>query len=235
MNVTTWNMQGSNATTEVKWQTGIANMLANARPQPDFLCLQECGPPPPSATFLGGIAAASPAGAPTQIDVYHWGGTQTRGGNTVVFHYWDVAGGRVNTAIVARGLLDQPACALIWPAGGPTHRPALGLQVGDGWIFSYHAISPGGIDAQATIAEVANSAVNAGAAWWLVAGDFNSAPYTFQIPVGSDFCEPDGPTHSVQNPISTYDYCVASWGPDVVGARVGGMIMSDHYAVAYSL
>ena len=47
MNIATWNMQGSNASTENKWNTQVKNAIAQLGL--DVFCLQECGLVPLSA------------------------------------------------------------------------------------------------------------------------------------------------------------------------------------------
>lgn len=130
MKITTWNMQGGNASTEVKWQTGVLNMMGSAeRWKPDVLCLQECGAWPSSATRVNSVQVAGQGGRVPRIDLYAFGGSRSRPGHYITYYEWDIAGGRVNMAIVSRGA--QPTAAdvkLVWVAGGPSWRPVLGVR-----------------------------------------------------------------------------------------------------------
>ncbi|HET6228512.1 MAG TPA: endonuclease/exonuclease/phosphatase family protein [Longimicrobiaceae bacterium] len=230
MNVTTWNMQGSNASTEVKWQTGVLNLMQSTYPwRPDVICLQECGGAPPSGTLLFSAPFMSPAGVATSVEVYAWGGTQSRPAAWVAFHQWDILGNRVNLAIVTRQGVPAPGdVVLAWPAGGPTWRPVLGLRTGGAMVFSCHAISPGGADAPGLVAAAQGAT---GALQWVVAGDFNRVPDAF-APVGSVVCPATSPTYPATNPTSEYDFAIRS-GAAAVNGAVLDLYLSDHLPVAY--
>ncbi|MGA9875199.1 MAG: endonuclease/exonuclease/phosphatase family protein [Solirubrobacteraceae bacterium] len=241
MILTTWNMQGGNAATEVKWQTGVANLLANALVPPDAICLQEAGGVPASARLLAAVGRGPVSGRffdprlrTTRVNVYRWGGTRTRGGYTIFHHQWDDQGNRVNTALVTYAHLDPPFdVELAWAGEGPTWRPALGILFRGAWIYSFHAISPNGADAAGVLARVANSA--AGTNWW-VGGDFNRDPLSLipLLPANSVTCEPNKPTHSVTNPITRKDYFVRSGHNPSTGIVDESIIYSDHFPVDYA-
>lgn len=232
MNIVTWNMQGGNASTEVKWQTGVGNMLTNLNPRPDFVCVQEAGVPPASAEHLGAVEVALPGGGGfTQVDYYAWGGTRSRPAHSIAFHHWDELGNRVNTAIVSNTFVPpMPPISLLW-GPGPVWRPAVAWNVGGGWVFSFHAISPGGPDAAGTVGAIPGLV---GGAAWVIGGDFNREPNSFAIPGGSVFCPPGGNTYSVTNPTRRLDYCVSSVAAQGPGT-VLSLIMSDHYPVAFAI
>jgi hypothetical protein len=164
--------------------------------------------------------------------VYDWGGTRSRGGRTIVFHRWDTAGNRVNTAVVTqRPLPRQVHVKLVWPNDGAVWRPAVEVLVEGEWLFSFHGISPGCADAPSALTRVA--AVAAGRTW-RVGGDFNREPVTLQgwIPAASSFA-PRSPTHSVLNPASKYDYFVCE-GDDARAGFVNQSIgLSDHRPVRF--
>ena len=231
MNIVTWNMQGGNAATEVKWQTGVANLMANLNPRPDFALIQEAGAVPDSAEPIETQEFIDPTGELTDVEYYSWGGTHSRPGYAIAFHNWDTGGNRVNTAVVSRTFVPPPApLALIWGAVGPEWRPALGMQVGGGWFFSFHAISPGGADAPGVVAAVPGTAHGA----WLIAGDFNREPNPpFPVPAGSAIREPAAPTYSVKNPVRRYDYCVSNVAPRGPGQVIGNIVLSDHFPVFF--
>jgi cytolethal distending toxin subunit B len=244
--LTTWNLQGSNHTTEQKWQTGIANLFSGAVVPPDAICLQEAGGVPRSARLRVTVPfAGPPGGPPTSVTVYEWGGTSAYAmrnpAKTIVYHHWDVAGNRVNTAIVTRTTLPHPPnVTLVWGAAGPVWRPAVGVFFRGEWIFSFHAISPGGADATPVLNQVA---AFAGLTQWRVGGDFNRDPLTLMappapgapglIPAGSIVCPPNSPTHPATRPWRYYDYFVCQ-GNVVRRGRVDeSLIMSDHRAVDF--
>jgi cytolethal distending toxin subunit B len=131
--LTTWNRQGGNASTEAKWQTGVADMLTNSPTPPAVICLQEPGGVPTSALLRVTVTFADPFGSPTSVEVYDWGGTEREPGRTIVYHHWDTAGNRVNTAVVSRNNLPHPAhVALVWGNAPPLHcgpRPSWTLRL----------------------------------------------------------------------------------------------------------
>ncbi|HKT82203.1 MAG TPA: endonuclease/exonuclease/phosphatase family protein [Solirubrobacterales bacterium] len=241
MILTTWNMQGGNATTEVKWQTGVANILANSPLRPDAICLQEAGGVPDSARLLGVVSRGpvsgrffDPLSGTTRVSVYQWGGTRTRPGHTIFHHEWDDQGNRVNTALVTYAELRPPFdIELSWAGEGPTWRPALGILLRGAWIFSFHAISPNGADAAAVLARVADGAAGTD---WYVGGDFNRDPMTLipLIPANSVACEPSRPTHPVKNPSTRKDYFVRSGIIPATGTVEANITYSDHFPVEYA-
>lgn len=230
MNVITWNMQGSNASTENKWNAGVANILNSIKPTP-IVCLQECGGVPDSARPVGVITFPMPVGGNDYIYIYRWGGTSTRGGYYIIFHNWDTGGNRVNSAIVTDTLpQNNNDFILVSPGAGPSWRPAIGINVNGTWVFSFHAISPGGADAQGLLTQVVQFCGNAN---WLVAGDWNQAPGALTVPNGSVICPPNTNTFSVIYPNAQYDYAVCTGTNAVTGTVLQPVIMSDHHPVAY--
>jgi cytolethal distending toxin subunit B len=232
MNIITWNMQGSNASTENKWNTGVANILNSIKPTP-VVCLQECGGVPASAQPLNVITFPLATGGNDFVYIFAWGGTRSRPGYYIIFHNWDVNGNRVNSAIVTNALpANTNDFMLISPTVGPTWRPALGININGTWVFSFHAISPGGVDGPGLLNQVAQFCANTNSNW-LVAGDWNNPPNALNIPGGSVICPPNGNTFSVIYPNAQYDYCVCSGTNAVTGTVLQPVIMSDHYPVAY--
>lgn len=229
MNIVTWNMQGSNASTENKWNTQVATILtSNAKP--DFICLQESGPVPPSAVERESKRVTDPSGNAVVFYCYEWKGTESRPSCGIVFYEWDSKSRRVNPAIVFR----HPSCPsqmeMVW-GGVADWRPALGAEFNGRWIYSFHAISPRGPDAASVVAA---AAANAKQRPWLVAGDFNREPKPgFEVPPGSAIREPDANTFSVKKPESKYDYCVSTAAPKGKGDVMKSVLFSDHYPVLF--
>ncbi|WP_426338135.1 endonuclease/exonuclease/phosphatase family protein [Pseudoduganella sp. S-14] len=222
-NVVTWNMQGSNWTSDFKWYTGIGNLFAHGA---DIICLQECGSPPASAVHVW----QSPLDP--QLHIFQWGTPRTL--KYILFYHWDLHGNRVNMAIVTRlPIAAANVLPVLYPAMGAVWRPAIGITIGGLCYYTLHAISPGGADAAGLLGAIAGVAP----ATAIVAGDYNQAPVAM---LGGMFnCPPNGPTHStrVMHPANTYDYIHSNVGliANAVGMVVGGLIASDHYPVAYAL
>lgn len=232
MNVITWNMQGSNATTENKWNTGVMNIMNSIKPTP-IVCLQECGGVPASADPIDVINFPLTTGETDRVYVYRWGGTRSRPGYYILFHDWDVNGNRVNSAIVTNVLpTSLNDITLLSPSTGPVWRPALGVNFQGTWVFSFHAISPGGPDAAGMLAQVAQFCGTSNSPW-LVAGDWNRQPSALTLPANSVICPPNGNTYSILFPNAQYDYCVCSGANSVTGTVLNTLIMSDHFPVGY--
>jgi cytolethal distending toxin subunit B len=221
MDIITWNMQGGNASTENKWNTGIMNFLSNGV---NMCCLQECGAVPASAKIVnanyGGIAG---------LQYYTWGTLRTN--KHILFYQSDPNGNRCNLAIVSDSA--PLAGAVLYPAAAPVWRPALGFQVAaNRFVFSLHAISPNGPDYAGLLNRIAG-AVGAGNSW-AAFGDYNRAPGTLAVPAGVAVCPPNNNTYPVANPASQLDYCVKNFAPQAVGV-VQALVMSDHYPVRYTI
>lgn len=231
MNIITWNMQGSSATTENKWNTGVKPLLGSMEPTP-VLCLQECGGVPESAMLIQTLTFAVDVGVTDTVTVYAWGGTSSRPAYFIFFHCWDTEGNRVNTAVVTNSLpLDlSTSVALILPKGSKVWRPALGVCCDDTWVFSFHAISPGGPDGADLL-----TAVSDNYATWIVGADWNRQPDTLAVPGGSVLCPPANNTYSVKDAIVKYDYCVRSGDFGGTGTVITAVVLSDHYPVSFAI
>lgn len=234
MNIVTWNMQGSNASTENKWNTGVMNILTSV-PDTPIMCLQECGAVPLSAIPVITVYFHLGNGVVDRVDIYSWGGTSTRPGYYIFFHNWDNNGNRVNTAIVSKTL---PAdflkdIVLMSPSTGPVWRPALGVNFQGTWVFSFHAISPGGPDGPGLLTDVSQFC-NQNNSSWLVGADWNREPHQQVAPAGSVICPPNANTYSVSFPHAEYDYCVTSGANSVTGTVIDSVLLSDHFPVAFA-
>ncbi|BAU54665.1 hypothetical protein MgSA37_02843 [Mucilaginibacter gotjawali] len=219
MKLVTWNMQGSNHSTENKWNTGVMNFFSNGA---DVCCLQECGAVPQSALIVYqnycGIA---------NLQYWTWGAERAL--KYILFYPADPNGNRCNLAIVSR--TEPVSGTIVYPGAAPIWRPALGFQYNaTHFIFSLHAISPGGPDVVGLLNAINAVAGNPGQTWE-AAGDFNREPAT--VATAFTICPPDADTYSVNNPNKRIDYAVKINGAVVVGF-VQGPIMSDHYSVAYT-
>lgn len=216
MRIVTWNLQGSSHSTENKWNEGLRPLIEQTGA--DAICVQECGAVPETAAPQGRNNAG--------LELYTWGGTKTRPGVWILFYPWDVNGNRCNLAVISRIPPQNPL--VLYPAG-LAHRPVIGAQYNNVFVFSIHGISPGGPDVQGLL----NAVVAQGLASWVVAGDFNREPGT--IPPGAWIvCPPAGWTHPATAPASALDYAVvsANYGRQVQG-QVLGLQMSDHLPVGF--
>ena len=220
----TWNMQGSNAATDVKWVTNVQNMLTGGA---DILCLQECGAPPPSARVQQINLAANP-----NFTLYTWGGTSRVPPTYISYYFWDIAGNRVNFAIVTKAQPANHFCG--YPNGGPVLRPYIGIGLNNVSYFCLHAISPTGVDAPGLLAEAAATATGAGAPWF-VAGDFNRAAQGQPPLQPGTYCPPNGNTYPVSlHPTRCIDYMYRSANQAIQGV-VLDVNTSDHYPVRYTI
>lgn len=231
MNVVTWNMQGGSASTEQKWQTGVLNMFKSDL-ELHAMCLQEAGSPPGDAKLLFDVQIAKPGGGFATVHVFAWGGSTSRPFGFILFHNWDTGGHRVNTAIVIKGNTPptEVDVRMCWPAAGATHRPALGVVLDNGYLFSFHAISPGGPDGAAILTAVATVARRSP---WYVGADWNRTPDKLVVPPGSVHCLANGPTHPSSKPTEMYDYFVRSGDTATEGNVVKSLLLSDHLPVGY--
>jgi hypothetical protein len=255
-NVGTWNMQGSNARTEVKWQSGVANLMGGLRGglRLDVLALQEAGAAPPGAQGI------TPANVRTNnwpinlnvidgipVNAYTWLGTQRPG----YYVYWintDPNGNRVNVAIVTRRAADE---VITFRTIGSA-RTVLGVRFGLTWYYTVHARSgiPNDDSLNNDGADIAN-AINdvtdylgtgvAGGYRFVALGDWNRDP-------GELIANPDtplraniavdrlfAPTYPANPaPQRNYDYLVTS-NTARFFATVLALYLSDHYPKVYQI
>ena len=228
-------MQGSGATDEVKWQTGVINTLQSddVNLRADMMCLQECGPFPASSKEVKQIKFRAPDASENIVRIFSLGGTSSRPFGSIVFHQWDTKGGRVNTALAYKGEAPEDAAVkLVWPATGANWRPSLGVKSAAGWVFSFHAISPKGPDAAEMLKAIVSAA---GSDPWVVGADWNQEPGEIKaIPANCVVCVPNAPTYPTKAPVSRYDFLVRSGATKVEG-KVTSLVCSDHRPVAYTI
>ncbi|WP_175470502.1 endonuclease/exonuclease/phosphatase family protein [Pedobacter hartonius] len=217
MKLITWNMQGASHSTENKWNEGVMNFFGSR--SADICCLQECGGVPASAQLVnanyGGIV---------NLQYYTWGTLRSQ--KHILFYPADPNGNRCNIAIVAK--FAPIGSGLVFPAVAPVWRPALGFQIdATNFVFSFHAISPGGPDAANMLTAINNTVGNN----WITAGDYNREPPTLLTPY--TICPPNNNTYSSTNPTRAIDYCVNNVNSAITGT-VLGLYLSDHFSVEYT-
>jgi cytolethal distending toxin subunit B len=252
-NIGSWNMQGSNASTESKWRATVSQLLDEQNLF--ILSLQEAGYPPLSAQPFSPANFANTGwpygiGNGPQVNGYTWNrGTSSR--PNVNYIYWidtDPNGHRVNNAIVTRNPADQVIS--FHPPGA--QRAVFGVRFGNTWYFSVHArsgVSPnsGRNDVpailQAINAIVAQLPGSSTGYTWVALGDWNREPPTLRtttspIPgaphVRYFFPKNNPATFPTTNPQRTYDYYIINRRNLIsILAAVLTTIHSDHLPTFY--
>lgn len=191
----TWNMQGSSAATESKWNVNVRG-LVSGNGAVNVLALQEAGTRPSSATqttrVIPPVNITGPGGVVVgsiPIQEFEWNlGTRTRPDmRYIYFAQWDTGAGRVNPAVVTDRRADE-IVALQNPIiqGG---RPVLGVGFdraggvrGRDFFFTLHASATGGGDARGLLESIHGHFRTAGdrSSQWMVMGDYNQDPAVLQ-------------------------------------------------------
>ncbi|EAI4690940.1 cytolethal distending toxin subunit B family protein [Campylobacter jejuni] len=171
-NVGTWNLQGSSASTESKWNISIRQLVTGSNPM-DVLAVQEAGVLPSTATMTQ--RQVQPVGVGIPIHEYEWNlGTSSRP-NSVFIYYSrvDVGANRVNMAIVSRRQADE---VIVLPPPTVASRPIIGIRICNDVFFNAHALARGGNDAGAIVTAVDMHFRNMPLINWMILGDFNRDP-----------------------------------------------------------
>ncbi|NEQ78639.1 MAG: hypothetical protein F6K23_40020 [Okeania sp. SIO2C9] len=221
MNLVTWNMQGSSASTDDKWNQGILQFIKQGA---EVCSLQECGSVPASAK------PETPTNPlPTGVELYTWKGSANPT-KYILFYPADPGGNRCNLAVVS---VKKPKnVKLLESISSAKWRPVLGAEY-DGstrYCFTIHAMSGSGNDIEGLV-----KAINVAVGDWVVAGDFNRQPDKITSGTPGTVCPPNGPTHPSKAPVSKYDYAIKKATPSVTGQVYQVPILSDHLAVAFVL
>lgn len=255
-------MQGaSHSDGSMKWTTAIAGNLLKgsvAGSTADVICLQECTEPPPSVVTTGGLVATqtfvhTESGDEVEARLYRWY-PQSRRAPAVYITYsrWGARNPRCSTAVITRhdpSELSDAFCDMVWGEGSTAWRPALGVLMDldedtgwNSWVYSFHGISGsgGGADARTVLRQISHK----GLASWLVAGDYNREPERLPgrradgVPDEAAIYRTRRKTHSSRDPVSEYDYAVASRsiGRYQSGSTIPGLeSLSDHLPVVMSI
>ncbi|WP_066389260.1 cytolethal distending toxin subunit B family protein [Helicobacter himalayensis] len=169
----TWNLQGSSASTENKWNVSVRQLITGDNPV-DILMVQEAGSVPASARPTG--RAIQPGGTPIQEYIWDLG---TRSRPRMVYIYYaniDVGARRVNLAIVSGSQADEVFVISQNTVAPNVSRPVIGIRVGNDAFFNIHALASGGGDATALVTAVHDNFLNRTNLNWIIAGDFNRDP-----------------------------------------------------------
>lgn len=171
--VGTWNLQGSSASTENKWNVSVRQLITGDNPV-DILMVQEAGSVPASARPTGRMI--QPGGTPIQEFVWDLG---TRSRPRSVFIYYaniDVGARRVNLAIVSTRQADEVFVVRQMTVASNASRPAIGIRINNDVFFNIHALARGGGDAAALVTAIHDTFLDRTDLNWLIAGDFNRDP-----------------------------------------------------------
>ncbi|HEC1790507.1 cytolethal distending toxin subunit B family protein [Campylobacter sp. LMG 7929] len=165
----TWNLQGSSASTESKWNISIRQLVTGANPM-DILAVQEAGVLPSTAIMTP--RQVQPVGIGIPIHEYEWNLGSSSRPNSVFIYYSrvDVGANRVNMAIVSRVQADE---VFVLPPPTVASRPIIGIRIGNDAFFSIHALASGGNDGGAIVSAVDSFFRNRPEINWMILGDFN--------------------------------------------------------------
>ena len=251
--VATWNLQGSSAVNESKWNINVRQLLSGEQGA-DILMVQEAGSLPRSAVRTSRVIQHGG----TPIEEYTWNlGTRSRP-NMVYIYYsrLDVGANRVNLAIVSRRQADE-AFIVHSDSSVLQSRPAVGIRIGTDVFFTVHALATGGSDAVSLIRNIFTTFTSSPSSperrgySWMVVGDFNRAPVNLeaalrQEPAVSEntiIIAPTEPTHRSGNIL---DYAILhdahlprrEQARERIGAslmlnQLRSQITSDHFPVSF--
>ncbi|MDE5591822.1 MAG: cytolethal distending toxin subunit B family protein, partial [Helicobacter sp.] len=210
--VSTWNLQGSSANVESKWNVSVRQLITGDNPA-NILMIQEAGAIPASARRTDRVV--QPGGTPVEEFIWELG-TYSRP-NSVYIYYApiDVGARRVNLAIVSDRRADEIIVVHQNVVAANASRPAIGIRIGNDVFFNIHALASGGGDAPALVTAVHDTFINMPQISWLIAGDFNRDPAFLQAGLDTRITNhiriaaPNSATHfSVRGANRTIDYAV---------------------------
>ncbi|EBP3475378.1 cytolethal distending toxin subunit B family protein, partial [Salmonella enterica subsp. arizonae] len=137
--VMTWNLQGSSASTESKWNVNVRQLLSGTSGV-DILMVQEAGAIPTSAVPTG--RHIQPFGVGIPIDEYTWnlGTTRRQDIRYIYYSRIDVGARRVNLAIVSRQRADN---VYVLRPTTVASRPVIGIGLGNDVFLTAHALASG--------------------------------------------------------------------------------------------
>lgn len=247
--VATFNMQGSSETSNSKYRLHV---LPLARMH-HVVALQEAGVAPFSSRHVARLQVADQFGRTHEINHYLWDAGSSGRPETYQIYLLEVQRLRVRLALVVCGLVDVRSVVVVAdgigsPAGSLTPRSALGLRLRiagldeEITVFSFHAISNGGVNSPRMLREVSWHS----ASRYVLVGDFNRDPRApgpsnpqrgnwISPPGIADLVLAEGPTHPSHGPTSMLDYALVNGSSRPADAgRVGQIADSDHLPVSFS-
>ncbi|EIF0665403.1 cytolethal distending toxin subunit B family protein [Salmonella enterica] len=240
--VITWNLQGSSAASESKWNINV-RQLVTGEGATDILMVQEAGSVPATAMLTG--RQIQPVGVGIPIDEYTWnlGTTRRPDIRYIYFSRVDVGANRVNLAILSRVRAEQ--VFVIRPAT-VISRPVIGISIGNDVFLTTHALASGGPDAGAIVRGVFNFFEQASRRNlnWFLAGDFNRLPARLENDIMTEGLERMvtivAPAVATQSSGGILDYGVvvdragASLRANISFDRLTSQLSSDHLPVSFT-
>lgn len=242
-NIVTWNLQGSSAASENKWNTNVRQIVSGSDGA-DILMIQEAGSLPLTAEHTS--RQIQPVGIGIPIDEYAWNlGTSRRPDIRYIYYSRvDVGANRVNLAIVSRQRADN-----VFVIRPPTvaSRPVIGIQIGTDVFFNAHSLANGGPDSAAIVRSI-NTFFNQPAyrhQEWFLGGDLNRAPSRLENDLIVEGIERDvaivAPNVATQQSGGILDYGVISARATSASALVASLffqrmrsqLSSDHFPVGF--
>lgn len=184
----TWNMQGSNASSENKWKVHVRPLIAGPG-SVDVVALQEAGELPASSSPAIPVPIENPDGIPNQIQQRVWNlGTASRPDNVYIYFLSTLQ--RVNLAVVTR---TRPDAVIVHAnpreATSRTARPVIGVRYGRDVYYSTHSLSSGNrneaAEQVAHIHTYYSNLPNGRNYQWMIMGDYNRSPSSFTTALNS--------------------------------------------------
>lgn len=248
--VGTWNLQGSSASSESKWNVSVRQLISGTNSL-DILMIQEAGSVPSSARRTH--RQVQPGGTP--VEEYVWElGTTSRPRAVFIYHAAiDVGARRVNLAIVSNRMADEVFVVRQTTIAPETSRPALGIRIGNDAFFNVHALANGGGDASALVTAIHDSFTGMPNINYIIAGDFNREPASLSAALDTRITNnvriisPNAATHaSASGNTRILDYAVigntapgqtAQTLPNILAflaaASLRSYLSSDHFPVHF--
>ncbi|KEA45884.1 cytolethal distending toxin subunit B family protein [Campylobacter mucosalis] len=236
----TWNLQGSSATTENKWNVSVRQIVSGDNPA-DILAVQEAGVLPHTARATG----RSQSQGNVVVSEYLWQlGSFSRPDEVNIYYAnIDTGANRVNLAIVSRMIADE---IIILPPPSVASRPIIGIRIDNDVFFNIHALANGGTDVPAIVNSVFDHFRNRPEITWTILGDFNRSPDSLLASLGLEvrtrtwILNPNAPT---QRSGGTLDYAIVgnSSGRIITTALTAVLMLanlrthlvSDHFPVNF--
>lgn len=245
--VATWNLQGSSAANENKWNVSVRQLITGPGAA-DILAIQEAGVLPSTAMITERVVQPATIGIP--IHEYTWNlGTASRPDTFFIYYSRvDVGANRVNLALVSHRRADE---VIIIPPPTVVSRPIIGIRIGNDAFFSAHALANRGIDSPAIVRAVFdyfNNHPTQRGVNWMIVGDFNRVPSNLQRTL--DTSEPGvarhiniiAPTTPTQQSGGTLDYGIVGNSLSFSGTaliasilfgQIRSQLLSDHRPVGF--
>ncbi|EGO7252728.1 cytolethal distending toxin subunit B family protein [Salmonella enterica] len=242
-NIVTWNLQGSSAASENKWNTNVRQLVSGSDGA-DILMVQEAGSLPLTAEQT--TRQIQPVGIGIPIDEFTWNLGTTRRPDIRYIYYSrvDVGANRVNLAIVSRRQADE-----VFVIRPPTvvSRPVIGIQIGNDVFFNAHSLANGGPDSAAIVRSI-NTFFNQTRyrhLEWFLGGDLNRSPSRLENDLITEGIDRDvaivAPSVATQRSGGILDYGVISARAVSASALVASLffqrmrsqLSSDHFPVGF--